>query len=278
MKAFRVNILRCQGCYCCQIACKDEHCGNDWAPYAKPQPDWGQFWLKLVDVERGQLGPAIAGNPKIRQSSKVFVDYIAVPCQHCKNAPCIKACPNSGIYTRPDGLVIIDMKKCTGCMLCVDGCPYGAIYYNKQFSVAQKCTGCAHLLDRTDWRWGPRCADSCPSEALLFGEESELDLAGTETYKPELGVETRVRYLNLPKRFIGGTVYDPATKEVVPAATCTLSGAATGTATTDNWGDFWFDKLPVGTFTVTISKGGKTATKSGINTTKDVNLGDIALQ
>ena len=31
----------CNGCYCCQIACKDEHVANDWMPYAKPQPDTG---------------------------------------------------------------------------------------------------------------------------------------------------------------------------------------------------------------------------------------------
>jgi Fe-S-cluster-containing dehydrogenase component len=279
MKAFRVNVHRCQGCYCCQIACKDEHCSNDWSPYARPQPEWGHFWLKLIDVERGQLGGAVDGNPKIRQSSKVFVDYIAKMCQHCKNAPCITACPAGAIYTRADGLVLIDIKKCTGCMLCMDSCPYDAIYFNKQFSIAQKCTGCAHLLDRSDWKWGPRCADSCPSEALLFGEESELDLAGTETLNPEYGLQTRVHYLNLPKRFIGGTVYDPSKKEVVVGATCTLSGSASGTCTTDGWGDFWFDNLPKGNFTVTISASGKTATKSGISTVeRDVNLGDIAVQ
>jgi Fe-S-cluster-containing dehydrogenase component len=211
-------------------------------------------------------------------SSKVFVDYVPVMCQHCVNAPCIKACPYQAIYTRPDGLVIIDIKKCTGCMLCIDGCPYGVIYFNTGLALAQKCTGCAHLLDRgAAWTYGPRCADNCPTEALLFGEDSQLDLVGTETYRPELGVTTRVHYLNLPKRFIAGTVYDPSTQEVVVGATCTLSGSGSGTMNTDGWGDFWFDKLLVGTFTVTISKGGKTATKSNISTAKDVNLGDIAL-
>ena len=34
------------GCYNCQLACKDEHVGNDWTPYAKPQPEIGQFWLE----------------------------------------------------------------------------------------------------------------------------------------------------------------------------------------------------------------------------------------
>ena len=45
MKAFVIDLSICNGCYCCQIACKDEHVGNDWTPYAKPQPDTGQFWI-----------------------------------------------------------------------------------------------------------------------------------------------------------------------------------------------------------------------------------------
>jgi len=28
---------KCNGCYNCQIACKDEHNGNDCSPYAKPE-------------------------------------------------------------------------------------------------------------------------------------------------------------------------------------------------------------------------------------------------
>jgi Fe-S-cluster-containing dehydrogenase component len=109
-------------------------------PYAKPQPDTGQFWLKMNEIERGT-------KPKVK------VSYIPVLCQHCDDAPCIAACPQSAISRRDDGLVIIDPKKCTGCRNClnVEACPYnGIIYFNENFNIAQKCTGCAHL------------ADSCP--------------------------------------------------------------------------------------------------------------------
>ncbi len=43
-KVLVIDISKCNGCYNCQIACKDEHVGNDWTPIAKPQPDTGQFW------------------------------------------------------------------------------------------------------------------------------------------------------------------------------------------------------------------------------------------
>ena len=46
-KAFLIDVGRCTGCYNCQLACKDEHCENDWRPYAAPQPLTGQFWMKV---------------------------------------------------------------------------------------------------------------------------------------------------------------------------------------------------------------------------------------
>jgi len=79
MKAFRINVNRCNGCHSCQIACKDEHVGNDWAPYAKPQPEWGQFWGKLLIFERGSVGEGLPENPFIRMSSTTRSDYVFMP-------------------------------------------------------------------------------------------------------------------------------------------------------------------------------------------------------
>jgi tetrathionate reductase subunit B len=264
VKAFSVDISICNGCYNCQIACKDEHCGNDWTPYAKPQPDTGQFWLKQTTFVKGNL-------PHVRLS------YLPVMCQHCANAPCKAACPVEGaIYMREDGLYIIDPAKCTGCMNCVDACPYGAIFYNADLNLAQKCTGCAHLLDR-GWK-EPRCVDACPTGALKFGEEADLPTGG-ETLHPEFGLSTRVAYFNIPKKFIAGTVYDPAALEVVTGATCTLTGEGeTLTQQTDHWGDFWFKDLKDGTFSLKIEAAGKTKTIADISTAVDVGLGDIALE
>lgn len=264
MKAFVIDLSICHGCYNCQISCKDEHVGNDWSPYAKPQPDTGQFWGRIEELVRGTV-------PKVK------VAYTFIPCQHCVDAPCIQACAVEGaLYQREDGLVIIDSMKCTGCQNCVDACPYGCIFYNESLHLSQKCTGCAHLLDE-GWT-DTRCSDACPTAAIKFGDESALDLSGAETLHPEYELTTRAYYKNLPKRFIGGTVYDPAEKEVVIGATCTLSGDSSGTATTDGFGDFWFEGLDVGNFTVTIEADGyPTKTIDPISTEKDVNLGDIAI-
>ena len=127
----------------------------------------------------------------------------------------------------------------------------------------------------------PRCADACPTEALKFGEESELKdlISKAEILNPEYKAKPRVYYLNLPRKFVAGTVYDPKEKEVIIGATCTLAekGGKKLTATTDGFGDFWFEGLDVGTYSLEIKSNGKSKTIDSISTEKDVNLGDIPL-
>jgi len=169
--------------------------------------------------------------------------YLPVLCMHCNDAPCLATCPVDGvIYRRKDGLVIIDPEKCTGCQACVD---------------------------------------ACPTQALKFGEKSDLKdlIAKAELMKPELGAKPRVYYLNIPKKFVAGAIYDPVEKEVIIGATCTLSSNGKKiTTTTDGFGDFWFKDIEVGTYSLKIeAKGFASKTIQKINTEKDVNLGDIPL-
>ncbi len=272
MKVFAIDLSVCNGCYCCQIACKDEHVGNDWSPYAKPQPDTGQFWIGLTELVRGQV-------PKVK------VTYIPKLCHHCDEAPCMAECKAEAIYQRDDGMVIIDPVKCTGCKLCADTCPHDAIFFNEQLNIAQKCTGCSHLRDNDPEEWPvPRCVDQCPTDALRFGEEDEFAdfIEEAELLNPGAGTKSRVYYKHLPRKFVAGTVYDPREKEVIIGADCTLKDNSSGetfTAVTDNFGDFWFRGLADDrTFTLTITKGRKSKTVRNIATATDLSLGDIPMK
>jgi Fe-S-cluster-containing dehydrogenase component len=270
MKVFAIDLSVCNGCYCCQIACKDEHVANDWTPYAKPQPDTGQFWLGLTELVRGQV-------PKVK------VTYIPKMCHHCDDAPCISDCEVGAITKRPDGLVLINPDKCTGCKLCKDACPHNAIFFNENLNIAQKCTGCAHLLDNDpEWKV-PRCVDQCPTAAIRFGEEAEFAdfIKGAELLNPQFGTKSRVYYKGLPKKFVGGTLYDPKEKEVIIGAKCTLKDTASGetfTVKTDNFGDFWFNGLKDDRdFTLTLEKGKAKKTIANVSSKIDLSLGDIPM-
>ena len=270
-KIFTINLNECNGCYCCQIGCKDEHVSNDWTPIAKPQPEIDQFWIKLEEKIRGTV-------------PKVMVSYRPHMCMHCDNAPCMESCPVEGaIYKREDGMVIIDPVKCTGCRNCSDTCPYDVVYFNEDLNIAQKCTGCAHLLD-DGWE-ETRCTDNCPTLCMRVleedSEEAKEFMAEAEYYMPEVSEKTkpRVYYKGLPKKFIAGTLFDEEADEVHIGAECTLTGAgATYNQTTDEYGDFWFEHLPDGVYDLELKAAGRSKSIGAIDATElDVNLGDIAI-
>jgi Fe-S-cluster-containing dehydrogenase component len=266
MKVFIVDEAKCNGCYSCQIACKDEHCGNEWLPYAQPQPTTGQYWMRLDEKEHGS-------KPKVR------VEYTPWPCMHCDDAPCIAAAPDA-VYKRDDGMVVIDPAKAKGNKALQDSCPYGAIYYNDELDLCQKCTGCAHLLDEGEM---PRCADMCATGGIRFGEEEDFlaEIAVSEVMLPEQGTKPRVYYMNLPKLFVTGEVWDPAANEIIEGAVVTLTepDGSIQVQTTDDFGDFWFKRLEAGTYSLSIAaKGFETVQKDGIVLDKSLNLGDFAMK
>lgn len=265
-KVFTIDVSKCNGCYNCQLACKEEHAGNEFMPYTRAQPNIGHFWLKLEENVCGSI-------PKVK------IYYIPRMCNHCEKPSCIVACQSNAIFRRDDGFILIDPDKCTGCGLCKKECPYDAIYFNKKLKICQKCTGCAHLLDN-GYKL-PRCVEACPTDALQIGDETDMaDIVdGAAVYRPETGNGPKVYYRNIPGQFIAGTVYDPADKEVIIGATCRATvGGKTYHTKSDSYGDFWFNDLPIGRFQLVIRMEGYIhKTFEDVSTKSCVNLGDIPL-
>jgi Fe-S-cluster-containing dehydrogenase component len=267
-----IDIYKCCGCYNCFLACRDEYCGNDYPGYSAAQPPEGQFWMKVFERERGKY-------PKVKLS------YTPVPCMHCENAACIRAAHDGAVYRRPDGIVIIDPVKAKGQKQIVAACPYRAIDWNEELQLPQKCTLCAHMLDKGEKE--PRCVEVCPTEALVFGDlddpkskVAQLVAAGNmESLHPEYGLKEKVVYTNIPRKFVAGTVVYGDTDECAEGATVTLSGNGKKMTTKTNlFGDFEFEGLADGAdYTVSISAKGYKPKELPAKTTTDVYLGVIML-
>ena len=236
---------RCMACYNCFMACKDEHCGFGTTVSA-PQPHTGQAWIRIDSVERGN------------DSRKIKTSNVATPCAHCNDAPCQKAGEGGAVYTRPDGIVIIDPIKAKGQRKIVDACPFGAIFWNEELELPQKCTMCAHLLD--EGYKMPRCVEACPNGALVFGD---LDDPGGEiaevirqgrasSLEPLAGITTNVVHLNIPTVFVAGSVYLPGGEtgdEPGEGAAISLKNTVTGevrSTRANYFGDWEFEWLDKG--------------------------------
>ena len=268
-----INIDRCNGCFACYLACRDEFTSRDHLPYSAAQPAEGKSWMRVIEKERGST-------PKVR------VDYVATPCLHCANAPCVNKAADGAVYRRPDGIVIIDPAKAKGHKGILADCPHRLIYWNEEKQLPQKCTLCAHLLDM-GWK-EPRCVEACPAGALVFGDlddpTSEISKlmasSKTEELNPDFGLKPNVRYVRLPKRFIlGEVVLSDKKGECAKGVRVQLDdGAETIECRTDSFGDFEFDGLKTSkTYRLRVIHDGYATVEKPVVTHSDVNVGVIEL-
>jgi Fe-S-cluster-containing dehydrogenase component len=259
-----VDVSRCHDCNNCFLADKDEFVGNDWPPYSVAQPWSGQRWMDIMRKECGQF-------PQVR------VAYLPVLCQHCDDAPCLTA--DGAVYKREDGLVIIDPQKAKGRPEIAESCPYGVIYWSEEAQVAQKCTGCAHLLDQ-GWTQ-TRCSQICPTEALklVLADDAEMDkLAAAEeleAYRHELKTKPRVYFKNLhlwTKAFVAGSVAFKDNGDCAEGVKVTVrqDGKVLAAAETNNYGDFLIHRLePDATYSLTLEAAGYQLVESTFTPTSD---------
>jgi Fe-S-cluster-containing dehydrogenase component len=270
-----IDVAECTNCNLCTLSLMDEYVGNEWPGYSAPMPRHGHRWIDIRQKERGQ-------------GTMIDVAYVPTMCNHCDNAPCV-ADGKGAVTKRDDGIVIIDPVKSKGRKDLVETCPHGQIWWNEELQVPQAWTFDAHLLDQ-GWHQ-TRGQQACPTGAMRAIKVEDVQMARIvgeqelEVMKPEAGTRPRVYYKNLwryAKCFIGGSVSAEANGAVdcVEGATVRLlkDGAPVATTTTDNYGDFKFDRLNEGSgrYSVEISALGRSKSVEA-TLGESRNLGEIRL-
>lgn len=210
---FVVDTSKCIGCGLCVAACKEE---ND----VPEQPELTRTWVErhtttadgqlYVDSPDGGIDGFPPESTAPGAEGKAVADAFFEPrlCMQCANSPCTTVCPVGATYRTPEGVILVDARRCIGCGYCVVACPYGARYLvaaggsapNGTPGVADKCTWCYHRLARS---LQPACVEVCPVGARRFGDRNEptseiaaiLREQDPKQLNPEYGTEPRVLYL-----------------------------------------------------------------------------------
>jgi Fe-S-cluster-containing dehydrogenase component/formate-dependent nitrite reductase membrane component NrfD len=127
--------------------------------------------------------------------------FSVMRCNHCADAPCVEICPVTALFTRKDGIVDFDDRRCIGCKACTQACPYDALYMHPDTHTSAKCNYCSH---RVDIGLEPACVNVCPEHAIISGD---MDNPATEisqllareavsVRKPEKGTNPKLFYID----------------------------------------------------------------------------------
>lgn len=134
-RGFHHDIRRCMGCRACVMACRS-------AKGLEPGLKWREVYTYRQEPGRY---------------------YLSVACSHCESPECVRVCLAGAFTKRPDGVVLLDPAKCTGCRLCTLACPHGMPRYSPKRRKVSKCDFCA---DRLATGGEPACVAACPTRAL----------------------------------------------------------------------------------------------------------------
>jgi molybdopterin-containing oxidoreductase family iron-sulfur binding subunit len=188
--AMAIDMERCIGCSACTTACYAE---NNIGIVGPEQVARGRL-LQWIRIERYFEGPEA-------ETAPTHVNFLPMLCQQCGNAPCEPVCPVYAAYHTPDGLNAQIYNRCVGTRYCANNCSYKVRVFNwftwqwpeplnwqlnpdvgvREKGVMEKCTFCvqrirdaqnqARLQGRGvhDGEIVPACAQTCPGEAIVFG-------------------------------------------------------------------------------------------------------------
>ena len=216
-----IDLDRCSGCEACVVACGAE---NNLPVVGPEESAKGrqQSWIRVERHWEGEF-------PNVRAR------FVPVLCQHCAKAPCEPVCPVYATYHNPEGLNVQVYNRCIGTRFCANNCPYTVRVFNwfdpqwdepldqqlnpdvpvRSKGIVEKCTFCTQRIRRArdeaqaeerelrDGDIQPACVQSCPTDAMVFGDLEDPDSAVSRRagsrrayhLMEELGTEPAVIYL-----------------------------------------------------------------------------------
>ncbi len=199
---YLIDVTKCIGCGACVRACEREnnvpkHHFRTWIERYMVSRT-GDVAIDSPNGGHDSFPPEVTGD----DITKAF--FVPKICNHCTNTPCVQLCPVGASFRSPDGLILVDEKRCIGCSYCVQACPYGSRFIHPETHTASKCTLCYHRITKGLL---PACVEACPRAVRKFGDMKRLkdevsEIIAThqvQILKPELYTEPNCYYIGIGK-------------------------------------------------------------------------------
>jgi molybdopterin-containing oxidoreductase family iron-sulfur binding subunit len=187
-----IDLDKCTGCQACVVAC---HAENNVPTVGPEEVRMGRsrHWIRIERYWEGEY-------PDVKAR------FMPVLCQQCGHAPCEPVCPTFATYhSDTQDLNVQVYNRCIGTRYCANNCPYSARIFNwfepyfpdpmqeqlnpdvtvRGRGVMEKCTFCIqriHYGEEQARKEGrpmhdgdvvPACAQSCPTQAIVFGDYND---------------------------------------------------------------------------------------------------------
>ena len=158
---------RCIGCRKCEAAC---NLVNEL-----PLPDQPFDDLKILEkIRRTDAKTYTVVNRYDSTSTGNGPLYRKIQCNHCLEPACASACFVRAFRKTDTGAVTYDASVCVGCRYCMIACPFEIPTYEYEKALTPRVQKCTLCYPRISKGLLPGCVEICPTEALTYGNRSDL--------------------------------------------------------------------------------------------------------